>query len=141
MSIVDWIFTAPEVEDIAPPALSNKLIAHFKATVDSLVGWQPASIEHSGDVNKMPRTWYIVADQSLPGKMDDIQEVNETVRMLFKQNRAQERGPDGWQHLVLGERIEVKGLAEANHFALVREPAVGQIAGILQEACTKATEG
>ncbi len=30
MSITDWILTAPEVKDIAPPALSDRLVAHFQ---------------------------------------------------------------------------------------------------------------
>ncbi|SJX66636.1 related to Polyketide synthase [Sporisorium reilianum f. sp. reilianum] len=136
MSIVEWIFTAPEVKDIAPPALSSKLIAHFKATVDSLVGWRPASIG-----SNVPKTWYIVADQPLPGKMEDVEEVNDTVRMLFSANRAEERGPDGWQQLLPSDKIEVRRVAEANHFTLVREPVVASIAAILQEACSKALQG
>uniref|UniRef100_V5EPC7 Polyketide synthase n=1 Tax=Kalmanozyma brasiliensis (strain GHG001) TaxID=1365824 RepID=V5EPC7_KALBG len=137
MSIVDWIFTAPEVKDIAPPALSDKLVKHFKATVDSLVGWKPSPVE-LGDKNKIPKTWYIVANHPLPGKIADIKEVNETVKWLFRPNRAEKSGADGWQQLLPVGTIGVSPIAEANHFTLVREPAVGSVAQCLQEACRAA---
>ena len=128
MSIVDWIFTAPEVRDIAPPALSPKLIAHFQATTDSLVGWQPTAIE-----DERIKAWYIVAEQRLPGKMEDVKEVNETVKMLFMPGRVEKRGADGWERLVKG--VRVRAVEGANHFTLVREQGVGEVAKVLTEAC------
>lgn len=140
MSIVDWIFTAPELKDIAPPALSEKLIAHFKATVESLVGWSPTLLAEVQEQSKVPKTWYIVADQRLPGRIEDIKEVNETVRWLFRSHRAAQSGPDGWEKLIPSHKITVKPLDEANHFTMVREPNVGRIAQMLQEACRQALQ-
>ncbi|SPO31862.1 related to Polyketide synthase [Ustilago trichophora] len=138
MSIVDWIFTAPEVKDIAPPALSPKLVAHFKATVDNLDGWQPSRFQEGDE--KTPSVWYIVADHPLPGKIEDVKEVNATVKWLFRANRARESGTDGWDTYIPANKIQVKAVAQANHFTLVREAVQDQIAQILAEACQVALE-
>ncbi|GAC94994.1 polyketide synthase [Pseudozyma hubeiensis SY62] len=142
MSILDWIKGAPEVKDIAPPTMSAKLIAHFKATVDSLIGWKPNMIgTQSKALKTPPKTWYIVADDPLPGNIEDIEEINETVRWLFRPNRARTNGADGWQEVIPGEEIEVVSVANANHFTMVREPAASQVADVLQDACRKALLG
>lgn len=138
MSILDWINSAPEVRDMAPPTMSAKLIAHFRATVDSLVGWEPTTMRAADEASKpLPKTWYIVAEQALPGKMEDVKELNETVRWLFRSKRAEKSGADGWQHLI-PHHLTVIGVAEANHFTMVRRPNVGQVAHILQNACRNA---
>ncbi|KAJ9477232.1 Polyketide synthase [Pseudozyma hubeiensis] len=142
MSILDWINNAPEVKDIAPPTMSAKLIAHFKASVDSLIGWKPNMIgTQSEAVKAPPRTWYIVADDPLPGKIEDIEETNETVRWLFRPNRARTSGTDGWQEVIPDEKIEVVPVPNANHFTMVREPAASKVAEVLQDACRKALLG
>lgn len=148
MSIVDWIFTAPEIKDIAPPALSDKLLAHFKATVDSMVGWHPTSMSRGnaykvlacGDASKVPLVWYVVADHPLPGKMEDIKEVNETVKWLFRHNRAQNYGSDGWEAYIPHDKMIITPITSANHFTLVREPNLGEVANVLQEACRSALQ-
>ncbi|SNX88096.1 related to Polyketide synthase [Melanopsichium pennsylvanicum] len=138
MGIVDWIFTAPEVKDIAPPALSRKLIAHFKATVDSLVDWHPSSFQPSNE--KIPKVYYIVADDPLPGKIQDVREVNDTVRWLFRSGRAEVSGSDGWEKFIPKQKIQVVSVKEANHFTIIRDPALGQVAQVLQDGCRSALQ-
>ena len=69
--------------------------------------------------------------------MEDVKELNETVRWLFRSKRAEKSGADGWQHLI-PHHLTVIGVAEANHFTMVRRPNVGQVAHILQNACRNA---
>ncbi len=44
-------------------------------------------------------------------------------------------GTDGWEGVLPKEGITVCPVKEANHFTLVREPNVGKVAQVLQEAC------
>lgn len=140
LTIVDWINSAEEVRDIAPSSLPEKLVAHFSATLGSLVGWNPTWLSEVREEGKVPKTWFVVADNQLPGKIEDIREINETVRWLFVPNRATQNGSDGWERFIPPHKITVEPLSGANHFTMVREPAVEAVARVLQEACGQALQ-
>ncbi|UTT88459.1 hypothetical protein NDA17_000618 [Ustilago hordei] len=140
LTIVDWINSAEEVKDIAPSSLPEKLVAHFSATLGSLVGWNPTSLSEVREEGKVPKTWFVVADNQLPGKIEDIREINETVRWLFVPNRATQNGSDGWERFIPPHKITVEPVSGANHFTMVREPAVEAVARVLQEACGQALQ-
>ncbi|PWY98388.1 ketoacyl-synt-domain-containing protein [Testicularia cyperi] len=135
MSIVDWIFTAPEIKDIAPPALSPKLVAQFKATVDNLATYRPTPITATSSLSSKLHAFYIVPDSPLPGKRADLQVDNSTVDWLF---RPSVYNPDGWELLIPANVIEVLAVERANHFTIVREPAIAHVAADLRQACNKA---
>ncbi|SPO49180.1 related to Polyketide synthase [Moesziomyces antarcticus] len=132
--VVDWILSAPELRDIAPAGLSPKLAAHFRATVESIVGYRPTDAFAGVDKTKIPHVWYIVADKQLPGRVEDVAGANETVEWLFRANRAAS-GTDGWHKCVPHDHLTVAAVATANHFTLVRMPAIAAVADILQPAC------
>ncbi|GAC71165.1 animal-type fatty acid synthase and related proteins [Moesziomyces antarcticus T-34] len=132
--VVDWILSAPELRDIAPAGLSPKLAAHFRATVESIVGYRPTDAFAGADEIKIPRVWYIVADKQLPGRVEDVVGANETVEWLFRANRAAS-GTDGWHTCIPHDHLTVAVVATANHFTLVRMPGIAAVADILQPAC------
>jgi thioesterase domain-containing protein len=133
LSLLDYISEQPEVKDIAPAAMSAKLVAHFKATVDSLARYTPPRFPASA---LPPRTCYLVADEAVPGRCHAIPHRNTTVDWLFRAARSASAA-DGWDQLLPASALTVVGIA-ANHFTIVREPAVAQVARVLQEACSAA---
>ncbi|KAM3429287.1 hypothetical protein NHJ13734_008227 [Beauveria thailandica] len=113
----------------APPWL----IQHFLAFIDALDAWRPVAFEPA---SAAPRTTIIWAKDGvckLPSDPQPEPQSDDPKEMRWLLDNRTELGPNGWEQL-LGQRIHIVALEDANHFTLVREPAATRLSEAIRQA-------
>ncbi|KDN50402.1 ketoacyl-synt-domain-containing protein [Tilletiaria anomala UBC 951] len=126
MSIVDWIFSSADIP--TPPTLSKRLVSHFQATVDSL---ERLGVPEPLTANQPQRVVLLTARHGLNVKKE-IPEENKTVKWLVEPRVG--LGPNGWDVLLPNKTVLVNEF-DANHFTMMHEPFVQQLAALIANAC------
>ncbi|OGM43340.1 putative polyketide synthase [Aspergillus bombycis] len=114
-----------------PPAW---LLQHFQAVNDVLDQYTPAPFRPA---DAAPRTTIIYAQDGvckspgdpLPERYPDDPEV---ISWLLE--RRENMSSNGWDQLLGGANIRLETIPDANHFTIVRNPAVSRLAGLVRTA-------
>lgn len=132
MSMVEWITSSDDVP--TPPTLSDRLLAHFQATVDNLgVYGVPPPITSSA-LRRPHRVVHIAARRGVSVSDTDVQPdmTHPTVQWLV--GPRQGLGCNGWDYHLPDNIIECKEV-DTNHFTLVWPPASLHLAKLITLAC------
>ncbi|KAB8262554.1 hypothetical protein BDV32DRAFT_147475 [Aspergillus pseudonomiae] len=114
-----------------PPAW---LLQHFQAINDVLDRYTPAPFRPA---TAAPRTTIIYAQDgvcktSRDPRPERNQDDPEVIDWLLE--RRVDVSYNGWDHLLGGGSIQLKTMPDANHFTIVRNPAVIRLAGMMRTA-------
>jgi iron transport multicopper oxidase len=94
----------------------QNLLAHFDATVKNLAGYRPAAI--AAGPGSIPSTLIVWAQEGVdPSANLSLASSNPTESWILE-NRASSSGPQGWDLLLLAQKISTRSVS-GNHFTMM----------------------
>lgn len=112
------------------------LLPHFESSIRNLSAYKPPAMDPSR--GPIPKTYSIMAQDGVckyPTDPRPVPQPDDPPNMNWLLFNRTDFGPGGWEKLLGNENITLlKSVANVNHFSMMREPGVLELASRIREA-------